>query len=44
MCEHRNIKTIGEAEIYEIGFPLLIRKCKDCGAIHLGSGWHSKIA
>ena len=36
MCEHKNVKVVGEAHIYKCPMPIMIRECQDCGGINLG--------
>ena len=37
MCEHKNMKVIGEWKPSGVEMAILVRECQDCGAIHLGN-------
>ena len=38
-CQHKNIKVVGSwSDGRQPDFPMLVRECQDCGAIHLGNG------
>jgi len=38
MCNHEDMKVVGEWKPYKLDIPLLVRECPICGAIHLGNG------